>query len=100
MAKVASFGRCFGDICATTCSRENPQLPFPAQILQISLNATSRVQVCATTCTGEFAPRLFARAGSLRIIDFVSLFSYWNWPASISGSCPSLMTISGSRPSR
>jgi hypothetical protein len=30
--------------------------------------------------------RLFTRAESLRTINFVSLFSYWGWPASIFGA--------------
>lgn len=54
-SQMLVFGRYFGHICAATCSREKPQLPLPAQILQISLNAKTRVQVCAPICTGELA---------------------------------------------
>ena len=55
---------------------EKPSLGVPeGEYPEFSLNAKTRVQVCAPTCTGEFAIRLRARAISQRTIDFLSLKS-------------------------
>ena len=51
-----AFGRNDRMIPARTCSRESSQRCFLARFPKISLNAKSRVQVCARSCTGEFAP--------------------------------------------
>jgi hypothetical protein len=61
---------------APTCTRETLVVFIRGQIARFSLNAKSRVQVCAPTCTGEFAIRLAARAEGQRTIDFVSLSAY------------------------
>ena len=73
-AKNRAFGRISRNVSPRTCSRENPQRHFLPQIPKNSLNAQSRVQVCAPTWTREFALRLSDRARSQRTLDFVSAF--------------------------
>ena|SRR5689334_24873282 len=48
-AKIIAFSGISRTIAARTCSRENLHWFFVAQIPKISLNAKSRIQVCAPT---------------------------------------------------
>ena len=61
-AENIAFGRIPCTIAALTCSRD-PHQSFLSHIPKISLNAKSRVQVCAPTCTGEFAFRIACPGG-------------------------------------
>src|SRR5581483_4232300 len=54
-AEIIAFGRNSRTFPPPPCSRETAHRLFGVQTLRDSLNAKSRVQVCAPTCTGELA---------------------------------------------